>query len=140
MILEGNIFDKAGPLPGASVFISDKDGKIDPSINGVPTDLNGDYVLSGVDPSKHRYVTVRYVGFKTVTRSLEDITKEAGTFLAGDNRWSDITFPYNVQMVEDVGLIPEFQIVASKGLKWYWWALIGISLLTLIYFLVLRKK
>lgn len=140
MKITGKVFDKAGDLPGASVYISDADGKLDSSINGVPTDINGEYSIDNIDPNQHKYISVSFVGYDTVTKRIDELLDPTWSSVMRIDRIGDLSIPYNVEMSEKTAGLPEFQVVAKKGLKWYWWALIGITVLTLLYFLVIRKK
>lgn len=143
MKLVGSIVDfkTKETLPGANIFISDKDGKPVSGLQGTRSDFDGNYTLSDLD-NTNQYITVSFIGYKPVTRLLEHIVNNnlsSGLRIVGENKLNDLEVPYNVHLIEDVETLPTFSVVAKKP-KYWLYAVIGIVAFFLFYYIYRKMK
>lgn len=100
MNLTGIISDSKETLVGASIFVSDKNGKIIIPTNGSTTDITGTYTLMGLNPSN--YVTFSFIGYGTVTKKVSDLG-------------SGSTVTYNITMKPKTTELEEFAVIEYKN-------------------------
>ncbi len=141
MDIIGNVRDSKETIVGANVYESDKNGKILSKANGTVTDVNGNYTLKGVSVSNPKYITVSFIGYKSVTKPVADLQN------VGLGVLNTITAENNVVLVPDTAQIPEFTVIAdpvskvlTKARNNKWMIIAGVSLLIIILIYVFRKK
>jgi hypothetical protein len=73
MRVRGFVRDKSSneTLPQANVYVSDSKGKLLTPTKGTSTDFDGKFLLDDLKPSD--YVSIRYMGYKTITNKVSDL-------------------------------------------------------------------
>lgn len=143
MNITGTIIDETGVgLPGANVYMSDSNGNTVSPPKGIQTDINGKYSLEGLPEYFNKYVSVSFIGYKTVTKKLSDLDKAvSNTLNVSYVNGSAMNLPLNVQMQKETNEIPEFTVIAkAKNNKWLIYAGIGLVVLIASYFIYKKMR